>query len=162
MQRRVLPTLRGDFLLFLNNDTEVIEPKGVDWLLAPAMDTRVGAVGATLYYPNDTIQHAGIFPRDDGLWVHKFRYSPANHPGEYGELLIHRSVPAVTAACLLVRREVYASIDGFDERYPVAYNDIDLCERLRKRDLLVIVSPHARLLHYEGLSRGFSVDLPRD
>jgi GT2 family glycosyltransferase len=151
----------GDLLLFLNNDTEAIDPQWMEKLMGPAMDPKVGAVGATLLYPNRTIQHAGIFPRDDGLWVHPHRGCPEGYAGEHGELLVPRSVPAVTAACLLIRRDLFCAINGFDERFPVSYNDIDLCERVRARGLSIVVSPSVRLLHYEGLSRGFTIDLPK-
>lgn len=148
---------RGDHLLFLNNDTEVLSRDWLDQLLSVAADPRVGAVGATLLYPDGTIQHAGLFPRIDGLWVHPHRGEPeAARPG----LRMPRSVPAVTAACLLVRRELFGELGGFDEQLPVAYNDVELCTRIRGRGLLVVVTPHARLFHYEGLSRGNTVDTP--
>jgi GT2 family glycosyltransferase len=145
----------GDFLLFLNNDTEVLARDWLEHLTAIAADPRVGAVGATLLYPDRTIQHAGLFPRTDGEWFHPYRGRSANEAGENGELLRPRCVPAVTAACLLVRRDVFDTLGGFDERFPVTHNDVDLCERLRGRGLLVVVTPGARLIHYESLSRGF-------
>ena len=92
--------------------------------------------------------------RADGRWVHPYRGRPEDEPGEHGELLTARSVPAVTAACLAIRKEWFHEIGGFDACYPVAHNDVDLCERLRDRGLLVTITPHARLFHYEGLSRG--------
>lgn len=151
---------RGSHLLFLNNDTEVLDRDWLEQLLGVAADPAVGVVGATLLYPDMTIQHVGLFPRTDGLWVHPYRGEPADHPGADGELLLPRCVPAVTAACLLVRREVFRDVGGFDERLPVAYNDVDLCERIRRRGLAVVVTPRARLIHYEGLTRGFTVDAP--
>jgi GT2 family glycosyltransferase len=151
----------GEYLLFLNNDTEVIDPDWLDQLMGPAMDSGVGVVGATLLYPNRTIQHVGIVPRDDGLWTHPYRGHSIDFPGDDGELLVPRIVPAVTAACLLIRRSLFFAIEGFDERFPVSHNDIDLCRRVREKGLLVVVSPFSRLLHYEGLSRGFSIDLPK-
>ncbi len=150
----------GEFLLFLNNDTEVLDSHWLDQLLVPVMDPMVGVVGATLLYPNRTFQHAGLFPRDDGLWVHVHRGRSGHFAGEDGELLLPRIVPAVTGACLLIRRELFLAIEGFDERFPVSYNDIDLCNRVRGKGLSVVISPNARLLHYEGLSRGFTIDLP--
>lgn len=148
----------GDHLLFLNNDTEVVTRDWLEHLLAVAADPRVGVVGATLLYPDRTIQHAGLFPRTDGRWVHPYRGRPADHPGDHGELRDTRSVPAVTAACLLIRRDVFDSAGGFDERLPLTHNDADLCIRVRATGRLVVISPHARLFHYEGLSRGYSVD----
>lgn len=146
----------GDHLLFLNNDTEVLSRHWLDHLLRIAADPQVGIAGATLLYPDRTIQHAGLFPRSDGLWVHPHRGEPC----ESEELNAPRSVPAVTAACLLIRRSLFDELHGFDERFPVAYNDVDLCRRVRERGLLVVVSPDARLLHYEGLSRGCTLDVP--
>jgi GT2 family glycosyltransferase len=150
----------GDHLVFLNNDTEVITRSWLERLLALAADPGVGAVGATLLYPDKTIQHAGMLPRSDGMWVHPYSRFPANAPGVGGELRIVRSVPAVTAACMMVRRDVFDEVGGFDERLPVTLNDVDLCQRIRARGRLVLVTPRARLLHYEGLSRGYTVDPP--
>jgi GT2 family glycosyltransferase len=152
----------GDHLLFLNNDTEVLSRDWLERLLAVAADPRVGVVGATLFYPDRTIQHAGLFPRTEGRWVHAYRGRPADDPGDGGELRISRCVPAVTAACLLVGRELFDDVGGFDERLPLTHNDVDLCARVRGRGRLVVVTPHARLFHYEGLTRGFSPDdVPR-
>jgi GT2 family glycosyltransferase len=150
----------GEHLLFLNNDTEILDRDWLEQLLRVGADPRVGAVGATLLYPDRTIQHAGMLPRADGVWVHPYRGRPANEPGTNGELRGPRSVSAVTAACLLMRRDLFREIGGFDEQYPVMYNDVDLCARLRARGLLVVVTPHARLIHYESLSRGYALDDP--
>jgi GT2 family glycosyltransferase len=142
-------------LVFLNNDTEVLTRDWLERLLQVAADPRVGAVGATLLYPDRTVQHAGLFPRTDGTWVHRDRGRPWDAADE---LHAEREVPAVTAACLCVRRAVFDAAGGFEERFPVAYNDVDFCTRLRSRGLAVVVTPHARLVHYEALSRGFTVD----
>jgi GT2 family glycosyltransferase len=147
----------GDHLLFLNNDAEVLSRRWLGHLLRVAADPTVGVVGATLLYPDRTIQHAGLFPRTDGLWVHPHRGARA---AEHTELGHTRGVPAVTGACLMIRRGLFDELGGFDERFPVAYNDVDLCLRVRQRGLLVVVSPAARLIHYEGLSRGCTVDAP--
>ena len=146
----------GDHLLFLNNDTEVLTRDWLERMLALAADPAVGAVGATLLYPDRTIQHAGLFPRSDGMWVHSHRGESAN--GD--ELRAVRTVPAVTAACMMVRRDLFDTVGGFDERLPLTLNDVDLCRRVRARGRLVVVTPHARLFHYEGLSRGYTVDPP--
>lgn len=144
----------GEWLLFLNNDTEVLDPGWLRHLLRLGAAPGVGIVGATLLFPDGTVQHAGVWPRDDGRWVHAHRGEglgaawPSDAPGD------GRAVPAVTAACLLIRRELFAELGGFDERLAVAGNDIDLCRRVRESGRRVVVSRHARLLHYEGLSRG--------
>ena len=148
----------GDFLLFLNNDTEVLARSWLDDLLQLAMNPCAGAIGGTLLYPNRTLQHVGLFPRTDGSWIHPYRGEPEETPGETGELRNVRSVPAVTAACLLIRRDLFLELNGFDERYPVAHNDVDLCERIRQKGMLILISPQARLVHYECLSRGVGGD----
>ncbi len=152
---------RGGWLLFLNNDTCVLTPDWLEQMLAVGMQPGVGAVGATLLYPDGTLQHAGMVQRGDGVWEHVHRGLPGDHAGEHGELRRVRAVPAVSAACLLVRRELFFELGGFDEARPVTHNDTDLCRRLRQRGLVVAVTPHARLLHYESLSRGYAPDAAR-
>lgn len=147
---------KHEYLLFLNNDTEICHPDWLNHLLRVASRPDVGVTGATLLYPDQTIQHAGLFPDATGRWVHAGRGLPVDTPA----LAQIRVVPAVSAACLLVRRQLFHDLGGFDERLPVTYNDVALCQRVRERGQLVVVTPHARVLHYEGLSRGFSGDTP--
>jgi GT2 family glycosyltransferase len=147
---------KGDFLLFLNNDVEVLTPDWLEQLLYLANCPDIGIVGATLLYPDGTLQHAGIFPSENGSWGHIYRGSPQDYPGEHGELTHARSVPAVTGACLLIRRSLFVEMNGFDERYALTFNDVDLCRRARERGLKVAITPHARLWHFESISRGFS------
>jgi len=151
---------RGDWLLFLNNDTGVLTPDWMEQMLTVAAQPGVGVVGATLLYPDGTLQHAGMFRRSDGVWDHLGRGLPGDAPGERGELRQVRAVPAVSAACLLVGRDLFFELGGFDESRPVTHNDADLCRRARARGLLVAVTPHARLLHYESLSRGYTLTPP--
>ena len=148
----------GDYVLFLNNDTEVLHPEWLERMLAVAQRADVGAVGATLLYADGTLQHAGVYQGPTGRWVHVYRGERADHAGQRGELAHVRAVPAVTGACLLVRRDLFEAVGGFDEQYPITHGDVDLCRRLRQRDLHVVVTPHARLLHHEGLSRGYTPD----
>jgi GT2 family glycosyltransferase len=150
----------GDYLLFLNNDTEVLNADWLERLLRLACLPRVGIVGATLLYPDGTVQHAGLHPVPGGRWVHAHRGRPADDPGEHGDLQSPRAVPGVTGACLMIRRELFWSLGGFDERLPVTYGDVELCCRIRARGLQVVVTPHARLLHFEGMTRGFAPDEP--
>lgn len=143
---------KGDVLLFLNNDTEVI---GRDWLeqmLLVLATPHIGVVGATLLYPDGTLQHAGL-EETPGGWSHPHRGQPAAVAGT--EV---RTVSAVTGACLMIRREVFWELVGFDERLPVTMNDVDLCVRARQQGWLAAVTPHARLLHYESMARGYSVE----
>ena len=151
---------RGDYLLFLNNDTCVVTPDWLEQMLVVAGQPRVGAVGATLLYPDGTLQHAGMFRRGDGVWDHFHRGHSPDDPGAEGALRLVRAVPAVSAACLLIRRELFLELGGFDEAQPVTHNDTDLCRRVGERGLLVAVTPHARLLHYESLSRGYTLTPP--
>lgn len=148
----------GDYLLFLNNDTEVLDRDWLEQLMHIAGDPKVGVAGATLLYPDRTIQHAGLFQRRDGVWVHPHR---GEAEGASSELRLPRCVPAVTAACLMMRRDLFQTLGGFDECFPVMYNDVDLCARVRQRGLQVVVTPHARLFHYESLSRGYMLDESR-
>jgi O-antigen biosynthesis protein len=149
---------RGAYLLFLNNDVEVSTPDWLERLLRIAQQPQVGIVGATLLYPNHTLQHTGLFSRENGDWIHVYRGDPADYEGVWDELRAPRAVPAVTGACLLMRRELFAEVGGFDLRFPITFGDVDLCRRVRERGLLVAVTPHARLVHYESLTRGYSVD----
>jgi GT2 family glycosyltransferase len=151
---------RGDYLLFLNNDTEVLTGGWLESLLRVACRPDVGVVGATLLYPDGTIQHAGLFPRQDGRWIHGYRGLPADSAGDQGELAHVRTVPAVTGACMLLRRDFFWELGGFDERFPVTYGDVDLCCRARRQGRRVVVTPHARLLHFEAISRGYTSDNP--
>jgi O-antigen biosynthesis protein len=150
----------GEYLLFLNNDVEVQTPDWLQRMLRLARQPEVGVVSATLLYPDATIQHAGLFPRPDGRWIHAYRGCPWDTDENGGLLRRTRTVPAVSGACLMIRRDLFAAMGGFDERLPLTYNDVDLCCRVRRKQLLVVVTPHAQLLHFECLSRGFAGDQP--
>ncbi|MGB9763566.1 MAG: glycosyltransferase family 2 protein, partial [Minisyncoccia bacterium] len=147
---------QGEVLLFLNNDTEVITPNWIEEMLMFAQRDDVGAVGAKLLYPDNTIQHAGIIIGINGIAEHCFKYSNSDYTGYFARLATVQNLSAVTGACLMVRKKVFNEIKGFDESYPVAYNDIDLCLSLRKKGYLVVWTPHAVLYHYESKSRGFN------
>lgn len=146
-----------DILLFLNNDVMAMQPAWLEAMLEVVSDPRVGVVGATLLYPDRTIQHAGLAPTGpNGNWVHPYRHQADSHAGHQSELRRIRSVPAVTGACLMIRRKLFEELQGFDHRYPVTMNDVDLCERVRQRGLQVVITPFARLWHFESLSRGYA------
>lgn len=144
----------GDWLLFLNNDTEVLAPQWLEAMLAVAGRDEVGITGAALYYPDGTIQHIGMCPDTAGRWVHPHRGLWGEEMRERPELSLPRTVPAVTGACLLIRRDRFEELGGFDESLPITMNDVALCQRAWQRGWKVAVAPQARLLHYEGLSRG--------
>jgi GT2 family glycosyltransferase len=147
------------WLLFLNNDAEVIES---DWLTAMTEHVQrpeVGAVGARLLFRDDTIQHAGIVLGLRGTAKHAFCGFPAEHPGVCRQLQVTRNYSAVTAACLLTRRDVFESVGGFDEeRLPVIFNDVDLCLKMRQAGYLIVYTPFAKLYHDESASRRQSVE----
>ena len=142
---------RGEVVVLLNNDMDVIEPGWLSELVAHAMRPDVGAVGCKLLYADGTVQHAGIVTGMTGLAGHVFRGQPADAPG----LALTRNVSAVTAACLAMRRSVYLSCGGMDAvALAVSYSDVDLCLRLREAGLLIVWTPFACLLHLESVSRG--------
>jgi GT2 family glycosyltransferase len=144
----------GDYLLFLNNDVELIAPGSIEAMLEHAQRAEVGAVGAKLLYPDRTVQHAGVVIGIGGFADHAFRHLPADAPG-YGSLAaVVRDCSAVTGACLMTRRGPFEEVGGFDERLRVAFNDVDFCLRLRERGLLIVWTPHALLFHHESATRG--------
>ncbi len=146
----------GKYIVLLNNDTEVITPTWMEELLMYAQREDVGAVGAKLYYEDDTIQHAGIVL---GLGAHRtaghthYRVPKCN-VGYMGKLYYAQDVSAVTGACLMVKKELFDEIGGLDESFAIALNDVDFCLKLRKMGKLNIFTPFAELYHYESKSRG--------
>ncbi len=146
---------KGELLLFLNNDMSVIS---ADWLEQMAMHAcrpDVGAVGAKLYYPDDTLQHGGIVLRIGGIAGHSHKGSGRDEVGAFARLTLVHDLSAVTAACLMTRKEVFASVGGFDEQFVVAFNDVDLCLKIREKGLFVLWTPFAELYHYESKTRGY-------
>lgn len=145
---------RGEILLFMNNDTEVIAPDWIEQMLQYAQRQDVGAVGAKLYYADDTIQHAGVILGFRGLAGHAFLQLPKDEPGYMGRAMVAQNVSAVTAACMMMRKGFFDSLSGFDETLKVAFNDIDLCMKIRQAGKLIVYTPYAELYHHESVSRG--------
>jgi len=145
---------RGDYLLFLNNDTQVVEPGWLAAMLEHAQRPDVGAVGARLHYPDGRIQHAGVVLGIGGAADHAFRGVPGEAFSYFGLASVVRNVSAVTAACMAMSRRVFEDIGGFDERFRVALNDVDLCLRLRRRGYEIVYAPRAHLIHHESGTRG--------
>ena len=146
---------KGDLLLFLNNDVEILSLDS--WLtemVGHAQRKEVGAVGAMLLYPDYTIQHAGVILMG-GVAGHSHKYFPMDAPGYFSRLRTICNYSAVTGACLMVKRELYDLVEGFDERLEVAFNDVDFCLKLLQRGLYNVWLPHVRLIHYESKSRGY-------
>lgn len=145
---------QGGILLFLNNDTEVINEDWMEEMLMFAQRPDVGAVGAKLYFPDDTIQHAGMIIGLKGTAGHVHYHVPPESVGYMGRAYYQQNFSAVTAACLMVRKEAFDQVGGFNEELAVAYNDVDFCLKLRKAGYLNVFTPFARLYHYESASRG--------
>ena len=145
---------QGDYLLLLNNDVEVINRGWLTELLMQASRPGVGLCGAMLYYPDDTIQHAGIVTGLGGYAGHSHKYRPRTSGGYMFRAATVQDFSAVTAACLLVRAQVFDALNGLDEGFTVAFNDVDFCLRARRAGWRVVWTPYAQLYHYESKSRG--------
>ncbi len=146
---------KGDMVLFLNNDTEVISPEWLGAMVEHAQRREVGAVGGLLLFPDDTIQHAGVILGIGGVASHSHMWMRKELMGYFGRPHLIHNLSAVTAACMLMRREVFEEVGGFDEEnLPVAFNDVDLCLRIRERGYWIVYTPYAELYHHESVSRG--------
>lgn len=144
----------GRYLLFLNNDTEMIDSDCLRQLVSFCQRPEVGIVGARLYYPNGALQHAGVFIGYEGRAGHLFAAMKEENGIYFNRSRMAQDFSAVTAACMMVKKEVFHAVDGFDEKLQVALNDIDFCLRVREKKYLVAYNPAARLYHAESVSRG--------
>ena len=144
----------GDYLLFLNNDTEVITDRWIEEMLGYCQREDVGICGARLYYPDDRLQHCGVVVGIGGLAGHICHLKKRGAGGYFGRIVKSQDVSAVTAACMMMPRRVFEEVGGFDEAYAVAYNDVDLCLKVRDKGYLVVYNAWCLLYHYESLSRG--------
>ena len=144
----------GKYLLLLNNDVEVINGDWLTQMVGECSQPGVGLCGAMLYYPDDTIQHAGIITGLGGYAGHSHKYHKRGGSGYMFRLATVQDFSAVTAACLLVRTAVYDELHGLDEEFTVAYNDVDFCLRVRDAGWRIVWTPYAELYHYESKSRG--------
>jgi O-antigen biosynthesis protein len=149
-------TCTSDMLLFLNNDIEATEPGWLHAMVELAQRPEVGAVGARLVYPDGKLQHAGVTLGLSGVAGHLFVGMPKGERGYFAWDRVVRSYSAVTAACMLVRREVFEEVGGFNEDFAVAFNDVDFCIRVARAGYRLLYTPHAELTHYESISRGLS------
>ncbi len=145
----------GAYLLFLNNDTEIIKEDSIEEMLGYCMRKDVGAVGARLYFEDDTIQHAGVIVGLGGVAGHAFPGFPHDAVGYFGRIVMAQDYSAVTAACVMIKKTVFDEVDGFDEGFAVAFNDVDLCLKIRRAGYLIVYNPYAELSHYESKSRGY-------
>lgn len=150
----------GEVVGLLNNDLEIITPGWLEEMVSYAVQPDIGAVGAMLYYPDDTIQHAGVilgigFP-PPGVAGHAYKHCPRGYRGQSSRALLCQNLSAVTGACLVVRRKLFEEVGGFDEKnLPIAFNDIDFCLRLVQRGYRNVWTPYSELYHYESASRGY-------
>lgn len=145
---------RGDYLVFLNNDIEVITPEWLSELVSHAQRREIGAVGAKLWYPNNTIQHAGLV-LVAGLAAHAHHGRPRGNHGYFSRASLIQSLSAVTAACVCMRKSLFEQVGGFDETLAVAFNDVDLCLRIQASGYRNLYTPYAELYHHESASRGY-------
>ena len=143
---------RGELLLFLNNDIEVIEPDWLDELVRWAQRPEIGIVGAKLLYPDRTIQHAGVV-FGLGLVGHVFSRAPEGTTTLFGSAETYRNYLAVTGACQMMRKEVFAKLGGYDERFRLSFSDVVLCMEAWRAGYRVVYTPHARLIHHESYTR---------
>lgn len=144
----------GEYVLLLNNDTEMIEPDSIKEMLDVCMRLDVGIVGAKLLYEDNTIQHAGVIIGFGGVAGHAFIGQDRDDNGYFSRIISVQDLSAVTAACLMVRRSVFDEVEGLNEEFKVAFNDIDFCLKVRKAGYLVVYNPYAQFYHYESKSRG--------
>ena len=145
---------RGEYLLFLNNDVKIITPGWIKEILGVCQRPEVGAVGVKLIYPDNTIQHAGCVIGIGGIAGHMFVDMPANRTGYLHKASILQDMSAVTAACMMMKRTAFEEAGGFTEKLSVAFNDVDLCLKVRKNKKLIVYDPYVELYHMESKTRG--------
>ncbi|HET6604653.1 MAG TPA: glycosyltransferase family 2 protein [Xanthomonadaceae bacterium] len=146
---------RGEIVVLLNNDIEVISPDWLEEMVSHAVRPEIGAVGAMLYYPDGRIQHAGVVVGYMGVAGHAYQGKPRGYAGQMGRACLVQNMTAVTAACLAVRRAAYLEVGGLDEALQVAFNDVDFCLRLERAGYRNLWTPHAELYHHESATRGY-------
>ena len=145
---------KGDYLLFLNNDVKIIDPDWLTEMLGVCQRKEVGAVGAKLIYPDNTIQHAGCVVGMGGIAGNMFVNMPAERTGYLHKASILQDMSCVTAACMMMKKSVFLEAGGFTEELAVAFNDVDLCLKVRSHGHLIVYDPYVKLYHYESKSRG--------
>lgn len=146
---------KGEQLLFLNNDTQVITPGWMEEMLMFSQRQDVGAVGAKLFFEDGTLQHLGVVIGIMGIAGHSQSGAMSYYPGYFNNLVLARGVSAVTAACMMTRKTVFEQVGGFDEDFVVALNDIDFCLKVRRAGYRIVATPYAQLYHYESKTRGY-------
>jgi O-antigen biosynthesis protein len=155
LNNEAVKTAKGELIVLLNNDIEVVSPNWLEEMAGQAQRPSIGAVGSLLLYPDDTVQHAGVILGIGGIASHSHKGVDKKSPGYFGRLLIVANCAAVTGACLMVKRILYEKVGGLDEQLKVAYNDIDFCLKITQAGYLNVFIPQVRLYHHESKSRGF-------
>lgn len=145
----------GEYIVQLNNDTELLTKNWLEEMLGFAQREDVGAVGAELFYPDKTIQHAGIIIGIGGVAGHVFKNIPHNMHGYFSKDAMIQNMSAVTAACIMTPKSIYDEVGYMDEKFKVAFNDVDFCLKIREKGKLIVYNPYVQFLHYESKSRGF-------
>ncbi len=154
LNNQAVKAAKGELILLLNNDMEVITPEWLEEMAGQALRPSIGAVGAKLLYPDDTLQHAGVILGIRGVAGHGHKYANAAEQGYFGRLLVVSNYSAVTGACLMVKKQLFEAVGGLDETLQVAFNDVDFCLKLQRMGLYHVVLPHVQLYHHESKSRG--------
>ena len=145
---------KGEYVILLNNDVEILTPSWIEEMLMLGQREDVGAVGALLYYPDDTVQHAGVILGIGGIAGHAHKHFPRGATGYFSRLAVVQDLSAVTGACMMVRASLLRALGGLCPSLPVAFNDVDLCLRIRREGYLVAFTPYAEAYHHESLTRG--------
>jgi len=160
MNNHFAKTANSDYLIFLNNDIEVLSKDWIESMLECAVNKEIGCVGAKLLYPDSTVQHVGVIIGMGGIANHAFKGQADKDPGYHGYAQVIRNYSAVTAACMMIRTSLFKEVGGFDEvKLPISYNDIDLCLRLTELGYRHVATPFAKLYHFESKTRALSIDV---
>jgi O-antigen biosynthesis protein len=146
-------TAKGDLLLFLNNDIQVLNKDWLNELARWALIPEIGIVGGKLLYPNGRIQHAGVVLGLEGFVDHLYMNAPQDYCGLIGSVNWYRNISAVTGACQMMRRKVFDELGGYDENYRLIFSDVDICLKATQKNYRIVYTPFAQLTHYHGLSR---------
>ena len=156
LNNSAIPKAQGEYLCLMNNDIEIISPDWLEEMIGLASQPGVGAVGAQLWYPDDTAQHSGIIIGLGGVASHAHKHFPRNHPGYFGRAMLIQTLSAVTAACLVIKKSIYEEVGGLDEaNLTIAFNDVDFCLRVVKAGYRNVWTPYAEMYHHESASRGY-------
>lgn len=146
---------KGEYILLLNNDIEVINKEWLEEMLSICQREDIGAVGAKLLYKDNLVQHVGVVVGMGGIAGHVDKMIKDSQIGYHGRAVVVNNYSAVTAACLMTKKDLYKKVNGLDERFKVAFNDIDFCMKIRKENKLIAYTPYAKLYHYESRTRGY-------